>query len=96
MRYDRERKTVLLPAAELATYARRRGSLEAINFTPALDAPVPDASGIGTAGDTVLSALMEYDSEDNAIALAGLQVRQRFADWFSYYVSFYQTDYRRL
>ena len=47
------------------------------------------------AGDTVLSALMEYDSEDNAIALAGLQVRQRFADWFSYYVSFYQTDYRR-
>lgn len=60
MRYDRERKTVLLPAAELATYARRRGSLEAINFTPALDAPVPDASGIGTAVDFSLTE--QYDS----------------------------------
>ncbi len=49
MRYDREQKTVLLPAAELAAYARRRGSLEAINFTPVIDAPVPDADGIGTA-----------------------------------------------
>ena len=45
--------------------------------------------------DTVISGRMEYDSEYNAVALAGLQARQRVADWLSYYVSFYQTDYRR-
>ena len=45
--------------------------------------------------DTVVSARLEYDSEDNAVALAGVQARQRMADWFSCYLSFYQTDYRR-
>ena len=45
--------------------------------------------------DTSVSAFMEYDSEGNAIALAGLQARQRATDRFSYYVSFCQTDYRR-
>ena len=45
--------------------------------------------------DTVISGRMEYDSEYNAIALAGLQARQRPVDWFSYYVSFYHADYRR-
>lgn len=45
--------------------------------------------------DLSVSGFLEYDSECNAVALAGLQARQRFADRFSCYLSFYQSDYRR-
>mgnify|MGYP003294228485 CR=1 FL=1 len=45
--------------------------------------------------DTSVSAMLEYDSEYNAVALAGVQARQRLSNRFSCYLSFYQTDYRR-
>ena len=44
---------------------------------------------------TTISGRLEYDCENNAFALVGLQARQRLSERFSYYFSLFQTDYRR-